>query len=61
MQQHDARNVTNRPKTIVAVIESDAGRMDLMQQTWTPQPSRERPNRLVLRDDLEAALQPAAV
>lgn len=66
MQEHYARDVTNRLKTvrghldgIVRMIEADVYCVDLMKQVSAAQASLERANRVILRNHLETCFSDA--
>ncbi len=66
MQEHYAKDVTNRLKTvrghldgIVRMIDADAYCVDLMKQVSAAQASLERANRVILRNHLETCFSDA--
>ena len=66
MQEHYARDVTNRLKTvrghldgIIRMIDADAYCVDLMKQVSAAQASLERANRVILRNHLETCFSDA--
>jgi len=66
MQEHYARDATNRLKTvrghldgIIRMIDADAYCVDLMKQVSAAQASLERANRVILRNHLETCFSDA--
>jgi len=66
MQEHYAKDVTNRLKTvrghlegIVRMIDADVYCVDLMKQVSAAQASLERANRVILRNHLETCFSDA--
>jgi CsoR family transcriptional regulator, copper-sensing transcriptional repressor len=66
MQDHYAKDVTNRLKTvrghldgIIRMIDADAYCVDLMKQVSAAQASLERANRVILRNHLETCFSDA--